>query len=40
MLEYALILVLVSILAIAALTNLGERITQMFLSINSLLQSL
>ena len=40
MVEYALILTLVSIVAIGALTNLGERITQLFLSINSMLQSL
>lgn len=38
--EYALILSLVSIVAIVALTNLGERITQIFQTITDTLNNL
>lgn len=38
--EYALIMVLVSIVAIASLTNLGEKLRLIFVSINNILLNL
>lgn len=40
MVEYALILSLVSIVAITALTTLGERVSDIYLTINNTLNSL
>ena len=40
MVEYALILSLVSIVAITALTTLGERVSDIFITINNTLNSL